>query len=54
MGCIGYIKVLKFDKKGMILFVKYFLYIKNKIRFIVVLFIEYKMRKYIFKMDLLR
>lgn len=30
MGCVGYIKVVKFDRKGMLLFVKYFLYIKKK------------------------
>lgn len=54
MGCTGYIKALKLDKKGMISLAKHLLHIKNKIRPIAVSFTEYKMRKYIFKMDSLR
>lgn len=47
MGCTGYIKAVKLDKKGMVSLAKHLLHIKNKIRPIAVSFTEYKMRIYI-------
>lgn len=44
MGCTGYIKAVKLDKKGMISLGKHLLHTKNKIRPIAVSFTEYKMR----------
>lgn len=45
MGCTGYIKAVKLDKKGMIPLAKHLLYIRNKIRHIAVSSSEYKMRE---------
>lgn len=45
MGCTGYIKAVKLDKKGVISLAKHLLHIRNKIRHIAVSSTEYKMRE---------
>lgn len=49
MGCVGYIKAVKLDRKGMLLLAKHLLHIKKKnkmkIRPTAVSLTEYKMRK---------
>lgn len=44
MGCSGYIKAVKLDRKGMLLLAKHLLHIK-KIKPTAVSLTEYKMRK---------